>query len=66
MPYTVCPGGRGIRIDHNGERIGRWNIGHGHLVVYDAPEREGILREYGFTPCADPQGGVGGGCPRVN
>lgn len=57
MSYTVFASGRRVRIDYNGERIGRWNIGHRHLVVYDAPGRGTILRECGFTPVRRPTGG---------
>lgn len=57
MTYTVFASGQGIRIDYNGERVGRWNAGDRHLVVYDAPGRETILREYGFAPIARPTGG---------
>ena len=64
MSYAVSASGQGIRIDYDGERIGRWNVGDHHLVVYDAPGRETILREHGFTPMKRPAGGGFGGNSR--
>ena len=58
MSYTVCASGVGIRIDFNGERVGRWNAGDRHLVVYDAPGRETIVRAFGFKPMRRPTGGL--------
>ena len=57
MSYTVFASGVGIRIDLNGERVGRWNAGDRHLVVYDVPGREIIVRAFGFKPVRRPTGG---------
>lgn len=53
MAYTARPQGRGIRIDHNGEKIGRWVVGR-HLVIYDGPGRETVCRKYGFKQVFRP------------
>lgn len=61
MPYSVYASGQGIRIDHDGEPVGRWNIGHRHLVVYGtyaeaAPDRIDALCRHGFKPVPRPSG----------